>query len=324
MVTVHGSDNRALWEHMDMSETSRMPTDSATRLTRALVSLEGLSVGDAFGERFFGPREVVQPRVEQRAISRAPWRYTDDTEMALAIVQVLEDHGHIDPDVLASLFATRYRKDNMRGYGATAHDILQKLGLGLPWREVAAEVFDGQGSMGNGGAMRAAPVGAYFAGDLSRVVSEARASAQVTHMHPEGQAGAMAVAVAAAWACQWPEARGSPGQLFEAVLDATPAGATRQGLEKARAWPLDASPSSAARELGSGQKVISEDTVPFAVWCVARHLDSYEEALWSTVAGFGDRDTTCAIVGGIVALSAGRSSIPASWLAAREPLRRRV
>jgi len=307
-----------------VSETPGKPMNHAERMARALVSLEGLSVGDAFGERFFGPREVVQPLVEQRVVPRAPWGYTDDTEMALSIVQVLEDHGRVDQSALARLFATRYRRDRNRGYGGTAHDILQKLGLGLPWRGVSAEVFDGQGSMGNGGAMRVAPLGAYFAGDLTRVVSEARASAEVTHMHPEGQAGAIAIAVAAAWACQWPEAHGSARQLFDAVLDATPAGATRQGLEKARAWRLDASPASAARELGSGQKVISEDTVPFAVWCAARHLDSYEEALWSTVAGFGDRDTTCAIVGGIVALSAGGASIPATWRAARELLHRRV
>ncbi|MBZ4420462.1 ADP-ribosylglycohydrolase family protein [Myxococcus sp. RHSTA-1-4] len=293
-------------------------------MARALVSLDGLSVGDAFGERFFVSRELAQSLVEQRAMPRAPWRYTDDTEMALAIVQVLEDHGHIDQDALARLFATRYRNDKNRGYGGTAHDILQKLGLGLPWREVSAEVFDGQGSMGNGGAMRVAPLGAYFAGDMTRVVSEARASAEVTHMHPEGQAGAIAIAVAAAWACQWTETHGSARQLFEVVLDHTPAGATRQGLERARAWPLDASPSSAARELGSGQKVISEDTVPFAVWCAARHLDSFEEALWNTVSGFGDRDTTCAIVGGTVVLSAGPASIPATWLASREPLLLRV
>ncbi len=60
--------------------------------------------------------------------------------------------------------------------------------------------------------------------------------------------------------------------------------------------------------------------MPYAVWCAARHLDAYAEALWSTVSGQGDRDTTCAIVGGIVVLSAGRESIPPAWLAAREPL----
>jgi hypothetical protein len=40
--------------------------------------------------------------------------------------------------------------------------------------------------------------------------------------------------------------------------------------------------------------------------------------MWVTVAGLGDRDTTCAIVGGIVALSAGQ--VPLDWIEKREPL----
>ena len=39
------------------------------------------------------------------------------------------------------------------------------------------------------------------------------------------------------------------------------------------------------------------------------------------VSGLGDRDTTCAIVGGVVALACGAERIPAEWLSAREPLR---
>lgn len=62
------------------------------------------------------------------------------------------------------------------------------------------------------------------------------------------------------------------------------------------------------------------DTVPFALWCAARHLGSYEDALWTTVSGGGDRDTTCAIVGGIVAMSTSTKSIPTKLLNAREPL----
>ena len=69
--------------------------------------------------------------------------------------------------------------------------------------------------------------------------------------------------------------------------------------------------------LGSGGRVSAQDTVPFTLWCASLHPDDYEAALWTTVAGFGDRDTTCAIVGGIVAAGAGVSS---AWLAAREPL----
>lgn len=300
------------------------PADHALRMERALLSLEGLSVGDAFGERFFQPWKEAASAIEARTLPLAPWKYTDDTEMALAIVQVLEEHGRIDQNALARVFAARYRENPYRGYGETAQQILEAFRAELPWHWVSPNVFDGTGSKGNGGAMRVGPLGAYFAGDLDKVVSEARASAEVTHFHPEGQAGAIAIAVAAAWACQWRERRLPPQQLFEAVIDHTPPGVTRGGLERARELPLETSPIDAARELGSGQRVISEDTVPFSVWCAARHLDSYEEALWSTVSGMGDRDTTCAIVGSIVALSAGRESIPSAWLEARERLKMKV
>ena len=50
--------------------------------------------------------------------------------------------------------------------------------------------------------------------------------------------------------------------------------------------------------------------VHVALWCAARYLDDYEEALWLTVSGLGDRDTTCAIVGGIVACCTGSVAIP--------------
>jgi ADP-ribosylglycohydrolase len=304
--------------------TNSKPADHAVRMERMLLSLEGLSVGDAFGERFFLPPSVAVSLIEQRAVPSAPWNYTDDTEMALSLVQVVDEHGHIAQDALARLFGVRYRRNPYKGYGGTAQEILQAIYLGEPWRRVSSQVFGGTGSMGNGGAMRVAPLGAYFADDLGRVVLEARASAEVTHFHPEGQAGAIAIAVAAAWAHSWRERRAPAQQLFDVVLEHTPPGATRRGLERARALPLEESPPRAARELGSGSRVISEDTVPFSVWCAARHLGNYEEALWATVSGMGDRDTTCAIVGGIVALSAGRESIPAAWIQARERLELRV
>lgn len=283
-------------------------------------ALDGLSLGDCFGQRFFGNPEFVVTLIEARALPAAPWHYTDDTEMALSIVEVLAEHGRIDQDQLAQAFARRYAHDPSRGYGGTAHSILRAIGEGTPWREAAGGAFSGMGSMGNGGAMRAAPVGAYFADDLAAVVAEAAASAAVTHAHPDGQAGAIAVAVAAAGAC---EAAGQPDvgrYLLDLAIEHTPDGPTRQGLLQARALPAGCSVQLAISALGNGSRVISSDTVPFALWCAARHPLDYEEALWLTVAGLGDRDTTCAIVGGIVALAAGDQALPADWLAAREPL----
>ena len=103
-------------------------------------------------------------------------RFTDDTVMALGIVEVLRELGSVDQDRLARVFARRYRDNPLRGYGGTAHEILAELGRGISWREVAPAVFEGQGSKGNGGAMRVAPVGAYFADDYARAAEEARKS----------------------------------------------------------------------------------------------------------------------------------------------------
>jgi ADP-ribosylglycohydrolase len=236
--------------------------------------------------------------------------------MALSIVEVLEAHASIDRDALARLFGKRYSKDIYRGYGGTAHDILRGISLGEPWATAARSAFDGAGSMGNGGAMRAAPVGAYFEQEPEQAADEGAKSAEVTHAHPEGRAGAVAVSVAASVI----RSATSPQDLFSAVLARTPAGATRAGIERAARLPFDRDVDAAVAELGNGSRVLSEDTVPFCLWCVGKCFDSYEEALWTTVAGLGDRDTTCAIVGGLLSLRDGAGGIPGEWLRSREPL----
>jgi ADP-ribosylglycohydrolase len=293
-----------------------LPPDHVVRMERARAALAGLSIGDAFGERFFVNPGAVDSLIEQRAFPAAPWRWTDDTAMALSIVEVLETRGTIDSHHLADAFARRYRNDPGRGYGGGAHQILQALVDGVPWTAAARMVFDGAGSMGNGGGMRSAPVGAYFADDLDRVVAQARASAQPTHAHPDGQAGAIAVAVATALAAGG--ARGA--ELLDGVLARTPEGLTRERMAKAVQLPLSSDARKAAALLGNGAQVCSHDTVPFALWCAARHLDDFEEALWTTVSALGDRDTTCAIAGGIVVMAVGLQGIPESFMAAREPI----
>lgn len=296
-----------------------MLADKTESLRRSSLSLDGLSIGDAFGEAFFGVEGMAERRIVERSLSPAPWRYTDDTEMALGIVDVLRSRGTIDQDDLVDAFVTRYVKNPARGYGRGARTILEQIRDGMPWRTAAARAFDGQGSMGNGGAMRVAPLGAWFAGDMGAVVRHARASAEVTHAHPEGQAGAVAIAVAAAWACTRNPKHGAD-RLFETVLDATPHGQTRDGISRAVHVPHSDPPRKAAAILGNGSRVTSPDTVPFTIWCAARHLDNYVEAMWSTVSALGDRDTNCAIVGGIVALSAP-GTVPEAWRDSREPLK---
>jgi ADP-ribosylglycohydrolase len=242
--------------------------------------------------------------------------------MALGIAEVLASHGEIDQDYLATVFARRHNRDPYRGYGSGAHEVLAAIHSGTPWRTAAQQLFDGQGSLGNGAAMRVAPLGAYFADDLEVVESEARKSAEVTHSHPEGIAGGIAVAVAAAWAA-WQidrDAAQTAGEMFSTVLELTPRGETWSGIERAAGIPLESWQYHAAELLGNGSRITAADTVPFCLWLAARHLDDYTEALWSIVHVGGDIDTNAAIVGGILALAVGREGLPSGWLQHREPL----
>lgn len=283
---------------------------------RAVESLWGLAVGDAFGEGFFGPPWIVRRRIERRELPPAPWRWTDDTAMAVSLVRVLTQVGRVDQDALAGAFGAAYRADPDRGYGAGMRRLLPRYREGGEWRELATGVFPG-GSFGNGAAMRVAPLGAFFAGDPERAAAEAALAAEVTHAHPEGVAGAVAVAAAAALT-----SHGTPGAgaFLARVLDHVPPGEVREGVARARELGSDAAVRRAARVLGSGSRITARDTVPFVLWSAARRLDRYEDALWETVAGLGDRDTTCAMVGGIVAAGTGRDGIPRAWLEATEPV----
>jgi ADP-ribosylglycohydrolase len=291
------------------------------RLTRSYVSLKGLSCGDAFGERFFVKPDLATSLIAQRSLPAPPWTFTDDTMMAISIVSTLEQHGRIDQDYLAHNFARHY--DSSRGYGPAMHELLHKFrSSGMGWRGEAQALFNGEGSFGNGSAMRVAPLGAFWADDIDAIPEQATLSATTTHTHSEAIAGAIAVAVASAiaWQSNAQSSRPEPTAFLTAIAQRTPTSAVKRGIDQAVTLSDTATVEEAVRALGNGRMVSAPDTVPFALWNAARHLESYEEALWSTVAGLGDRDTTCAIVGGIVVMYVGAAGIPSEWSTATEPI----
>lgn len=280
-------------------------------------SLEGLVVGDAFGDQLPLKPEAAATMLEARQLRPPIWPWTDDSNMAFDIVRLLQRSGSIDQDELAQNFADHY--DVRRGYGPSVHHILRQIQAGASWRAVATASFDGTGSYGNGGAMRVAPLGVFFADDLDKVVEQARLSAEVTHAHIDGTAGAIAVAIAAAHAYRL-RGKSLPDRrsFLDMVIEHVPEGAVHTGLRIARDLPVTTDIKEAAAILGDGRYITAADTVPYTLWCAGTHLDDYEEALWFTLSYSGDRDTNCAIVGGIVAAHTGRAAIPLSWRNSRE------
>ncbi|MFF6905691.1 ADP-ribosylglycohydrolase family protein [Streptomyces sp. NPDC012389] len=184
--------------------TNPLPA-TAAGLTAARRGLEALALGDAFGERWFPLFRERRQAVNEIRARRTPqeplWHWTDDTALELALQRSLDERGLVDQDHLALCYALAFDADQARGYGHGMHLLLPQL-LAAPadWRALAPGLLDG-GSLGNGAAMRVAPLGARFHEDLDRVAEQAVLSAAVTHAHPDGIAGAVAVAVAAAlWA----------------------------------------------------------------------------------------------------------------------------
>lgn len=273
------------------------------------ASLAGLSVGDAFGDQFF---LHANRHLTAADLPPPPWEWSDDTEMACSVVTYLHSQGRIDQDALATSFATHM--DIGRRYGAGALELLERIRDGHPWRVASVESFGGNGSFGNGAAMRVAPLGAYFTGDPTRAAAEAALQAEITHAHVEGIAGAVAVAVAAALA-----ATSTADLLLEAALDHAAGTYVRRGLQRARNLKK-ATPEQAAQALGNGSRITAQDTVPFALWAATRHLDDYPAGIRACITVGGDMDTTAAIVGGIIAARTGNDGIPPEWLDAREPL----
>ncbi|MFI6346220.1 ADP-ribosylglycohydrolase family protein [Streptomyces sp. NPDC050560] len=282
-------------------------------MARARAALRGLAVGDALGSQYFVPVNLLL--LARSEVPEGPWQWTDDTEMACSVVAVLAGHGAIDEDVLARSFALH--QDFDRGYGAAAGRLLRQVREGGDWRELAAALFDGRGSYGNGAAMRIAPLGAWYAGDPERAAHEAALSARPTHHHPEAVAGAVAVAVAASlladgggrWDGVW---------LLRAVLPWVAPGEVRRGLEQAVELLGRDDPAAVAAVLGCGRQVSAQDTVPFALWSVAIGGGDFAGTFWRTALAGGDVDTTCAIACGVAA--AGGAVPPAAWREQTEPL----
>ena len=304
----------------DLGDRQAIPAPRTERDRRALGSLQGLAVGDALGAPWEGseldPARAEGPLQPSGRVAR----WTDDTQMALSVVGVLESGGTIEQDALASGFARRYQP--WRGYSSATRAVLAALRDGEPWRALRERIFRG-GSFGNGSAMRAAPIGAYFHdAPAEEVIEQADLSAAVTHSHPEGRAGAVAVALAA-WLAARSRGTGpdAGSDLLAMVADRLPPGLdVTAGLREAARLAADAPLDAAVAALGNGSRVSCQDTVPMALWLALHRLDDYESGVRHAVAAGGDTDTMAAIVGGIIAARVGCAGIPEPWLSATEPV----
>ena len=277
-------------------------------LDRARGALLGTFVGDALGMPFEGQHgRLVPPRLEMLDARLGRGTYTDDTQMMIALAESLIRCEVVDEGDLARAFQAAY--DPRRGYGAGTRRVIELWRQGVPVDEAAGRLFAGRGSLGNGAAMRVAPVAVRFFDDAVVLDVQARRSARVTHAHAVGVDGAAVQAAAIAAAL-----RGD---------DPLAAARARAGTEELRA-PLEGAlklagpghePHDLAHALGSSSA--AHESVPAAI-CSAAQAADFEAAVTAAIRLGGDTDTIGAMCGAIAGARFSAGSIPARWVDALE------
>lgn len=268
----------------------------------APATLTGLAVGDALGMPF-ETKHYRDPALQAWDGSflageyhdLKPGQWTDDTMMAKALAASLLAHRTYAPADAAKRYLAWYRlgEPDNRGMGKNTAKALSRLDHGLPWTQSGQ-----QDSLGNGAAMRIAPVGIMFRENIQAAAEMAHLDAQITHKHPEAVYGSVAMSVAV---CALAQGRARPFNIISKILGFIPEGAQlAKNLRAAQTLILDGVPSENKHELllkiGSSFKVT--DTVPNALMAFAA-TESYREAVEVAVRAGGDTDTVAAMAGAL-------------------------
>jgi poly(ADP-ribose) glycohydrolase ARH3 len=284
-----------------------MMSEAPTMTSRFRGCLLGLAVADALGAPFegidaygiyhaFGSIHdiVKKPPVDSLC-------YTDDTQTTLGVAEALLEDGRIVEETLVRKFAENF--DPARGYGPAARQVIEAARDGGDWRRLAETLLPG-GSLGNGAAMRVAPVGLVFHRDPDRVWAEAALSAMPTHRHPIGIEAAQVVALAVARVCREPEF--GRAAFFDELSSRCQTEELRWQLgEAARLGPDD----SVAR---FGSSLRADRCVVTAIACFAGDPDSYAAVVARAISLGDDTDTVAAIAGAISgAISGARLGVSA-------------
>lgn len=235
------------------------------------IMLLELAIGDAYGAGFeYVDRDSVQ---KQNDLSRyvrhprhriRPGSYTDDTQMSVAIAEVIISGESWTPLTLASKFVEVFKRDPREGYAGRFYEFLRHVQSG---EQFLAEIVPASDK--SGAAMRAAPIGVFPT--AAEVIERATIQAAITHNTPDGINAAAAAALMSHYFLYHLGPKRALGQFLEQHIP----GEWSQpwhGKVKSKGWM----------------------SVRAAVTAVTQH-DTMSALLTSCIAFTGDVDTVAAI-----------------------------
>jgi len=232
-----------------------------TNLNRKSIAVAGTICGDIIGSVYERRGHSVKTPDFPLFTSRS--KFTDDTVCTVAIADAL-----IHKKPLAATLQKWCRKYPTAGYGGKFRNWIA-LDNPMPY-----------GSFGNGSAMRVSAAGALGTTE-AEVLALAKATADVTHNHPEGVKGAQATALAIYLALN-----GVSKEQLKIEIE------TKFGYNLSRKYSYI--------QPDYDFDVTCQGSVPEAIIAFLTASD-YESTIRLAVALGGDADTQAAIAGGIAA-----------------------
>jgi ADP-ribosyl-[dinitrogen reductase] hydrolase len=327
-----------------------------SRVDRVRGCLLGLAVGDALGAPLEGlsGQQIkshygrVRNYVDGvQAWKRKPYRwrlrglYSDDTQQALALCDVLIDHRRVDQNRLADLYIGLATPKGSfvgahRGIGRSFRQVLAALERGVPPR------LAGQTTAGIGAAMRIAPVPLYFGDELESLFDSVMAASLMTHRDIRSLSGALAVSHAIRrlsageprdpslmlWVASdlVRDEKRIASEFADVVINldnhARSLSRAIAHVESLLDSPRDRALAALVDEANrhGAEPACKGPTQGFPPACIPTCLylllttDSFEEAVIDVVNLGGDADTAGAILGAMAGAYYGVDAIPKRWL----------
>jgi ADP-ribosylglycohydrolase len=292
------------------------------RATFTHPRFRGCLIGGAIGDALGMPVENMTrqqitakygPRIEgffpkpNRGLKAGQW--TDDTILTLATLESLTRSGCFIPSNVAYNLQLAFDrgKRTHRGFGTATKMALTRISQGAKWSEASVGNED---ALGNGAAMRIAPIALFSYRDLYYVKNNSYLVAKITHNNEEAINGAIAIAfvIAKIMNGSFKKETILP-ETMDFIGPSKLSAKINFVFEKLRSPAIDLEPS--IREIGLSGSVL--DSVPASLFFFLCFIDSFKEAVVNAVSFGGDADTIGSLVGQLGGAYHGESAIPLDW-----------
>lgn len=300
----------------------------------------GTAVGDALGMPIEGIshqnvrtyyKGIKEYRADEQRKDLDAGQWTDDTQMTFALVRALA--GEADPAAWPEAVAAQYvaLREQARRWGPTTTAAIDRLANGAdPSTSGTAE------HPTNGAAMRAAPLGVWWActgpsrEDAWRAI---RPVLEITHRHPASVAAGFGQAFAVQWAADAAPDAFDNQTFWSALIETVTFAETALADDAAPGEPEPGEPSvddrvSArlrhlrdhlddvpldVRDASGGAGARADASWPYACAMFARRPHLLENTLLSSINVGGDADTHGAMLGSLLGALHGWDAFPAEW-----------